>query len=52
MKYLSWISTHPDSKERAAYIEHSKDLSITNEVVFAQETWDVVQDQLKGQLEQ
>lgn len=53
MKYLSWISTHPDSKERAAYIiEHSKDLSITNEAVLAQETWDVVQDQLKGQLEQ
>jgi predicted Zn-dependent protease len=39
-KYLSWISTHPDSKERAEYIiEYSKNKHTNYEPVLTNETW-------------
>ena len=49
MSYLTWISTHPDSKERAEYIvnEISDNVSITYGQVITEETWDTIQDALK-----
>lgn len=39
-KYLSWISTHPESKERAEYmIEYSKDKKEAYELVLSKDTW-------------
>lgn len=47
MKYLSWISTHPDSKERAEYIiEYSKDKVIIAEPILTPETWSELQNNL------
>ncbi len=47
-KYLTWISTHPDSRERAEYIiEYSKDKKSKFSSVIALETW----DRLKGKLD-
>jgi beta-barrel assembly-enhancing protease len=44
MKYLSWASTHPDSKERAKYIiEHIGDKKVKFEAIMTQETWDNLQ---------
>ena len=44
-KYLNWISTHPDSKERAEYIiEYSKNKSTTYESVLSTTTWDKLKD--------
>lgn len=46
-KYLSWISTHPDSKERAEYIlEYSKEKKIDYESVLSAETWKRLREQL------
>lgn len=40
-KYLAWISTHPDSKERANYIvELSRDKARSYEPLLAGATWD------------
>jgi predicted Zn-dependent protease len=40
-KYLSWISTHPDSKERAEYIiEYSKNKKTNYTGVMSTDTWD------------
>ena len=40
-KYLTWISTHPDSKERAEYIiEYSKDKLKEFRPILSNETWD------------
>jgi predicted Zn-dependent protease len=40
MKYLTWASTHPDSKERAAYvIEYSMDKKVNYETVINASTW-------------
>jgi len=48
MRYLSWISTHPESKERAEYIiEHSKSRITKTERVLSQETWDKLKEKLK-----
>jgi predicted Zn-dependent protease len=48
MKYLSWVSTHPDSKERAEYIiESFKGKETKTEHVLSQETWERVKDKLK-----
>jgi predicted Zn-dependent protease len=48
MKYLSWMSTHPDSKERAKYIiEYSKSRVTTTEHVLSQETWSKLKEKLK-----
>lgn len=39
-KYLTWMSTHPDSKERAAYIiEYSKEKKTAYEKVLHDSTW-------------
>ena len=47
MSYLSWINTHPDSKERSKYIiEHSMNIIQNAEPVITQRTWDM----LKGKL--
>jgi hypothetical protein len=41
MKYLSWISTHPESKERAEeIIEYSKTKKIVAKPVLDSKTWD------------
>lgn len=48
MKYLSWISTHPDSKERAEYIiEYCRDKNIKSHPVITQETWDNLKESLQ-----
>lgn len=39
-QYLSWLSTHPDSRDRAAYIiNYSKDKKNTYEAVLSDEDW-------------
>ena len=41
MKYMSWTSTHPDSKERAEYIiAYSKNKATTYESVLTTSTWE------------
>jgi predicted Zn-dependent protease len=48
MKYFAWISTHPESKERAEYIiEHSKNRVTKTEPVLSQETWDALKKKLQ-----
>lgn len=45
---LSWVSTHPDSKERAEYIvEYSKGKSFQIEPVLTQATWKKLKDKLE-----
>lgn len=47
-KYLTWISTHPDSKERAKYIiEYSKGRLIDYKPILSNETWDKLKEELK-----
>jgi len=47
-KYLIWISTHPESKERAEYIiEYSKDKKAKYEAILTNETWDKMKEKLK-----
>lgn len=47
-QYLNWVSTHPDSKERAEYIiEYSKDKSVNYKPVLSQQSWDALQERLK-----
>lgn len=39
-EYLDWVSTHPDSKERAEYIlEYSKTKTINSEAILSHSTW-------------
>lgn len=39
-KYLTWINTHPDTKERAAYIiEKSKEYRVINKPVLTPPSW-------------
>lgn len=46
-KYLSWISTHPESKERAEYIiEYSRDKKRPFELVLEEMTWEKLKEQL------
>ncbi|MBI3235188.1 MAG: M48 family metallopeptidase [Bacteroidetes bacterium] len=41
MKYFSWISTHPESKERAEYvINYSKDKTIKSDSILTQNRWE------------
>jgi len=50
IKYLNWISTHPDSKERAEYIvEYSKDRPTINKPILAKETWNNLIQKLETQ---
>ncbi len=47
-KYLTWISTHPDSKERAKYIvEYCKDKLTDFEPILSIETWEKMKEKLK-----
>jgi predicted Zn-dependent protease len=46
-QYLSWISTHPDSKERAEYIiEYSKDKKTKYTSVLKSDTWCKLKEKL------
>lgn len=50
MQYLSWVSTHPDSKERGAYIiEYSRDKTSKNKAILTQESWKELKENLKEQ---
>lgn len=47
-KYLTWISNHPESKERAEYIiEYSKGKKIKYESILAIGTWDKMKEKLR-----
>lgn len=47
-KYLTWISTHPDSKDRAEYIiEYSKRKETEYKPILSNETWDKLKAALK-----
>ncbi len=47
-KYLTWISTHPDSKERAEYIiEYNKGKLTDYKPVLSNETWVKLKAELK-----
>lgn len=47
-KYLSWISTHPESKERTEYIlEYSKDKKGTYQSVLSKDTWDKLKEKVE-----
>jgi predicted Zn-dependent protease len=49
MKYLSWVSTHPDSKERAAYIiKYCEDKTLNKKPVLAQETWEKLKEDIRN----
>ena len=40
IKYLTWASTHPDSKERATYIiEYKKGKTVIGEKILTETTW-------------
>lgn len=46
-KYLNWLSTHPDSKDRATYIiNYSKNKKTTYEVVLSDEDWNKLKKKL------
>ena len=49
MKYLSWISTHPEAKERAKYIiEYIQTRNIEKtEPIISQSTWNSLKERLK-----
>jgi predicted Zn-dependent protease len=48
-KYVSWVSTHPDSKERAeAIVAYSKNEKLMNyKEIITKETWDKLKEELK-----
>lgn len=46
-KYLTWISTHPDSKERAEYIiEYSRDKKANYQSVLSNDSWEKLREKL------
>jgi predicted Zn-dependent protease len=46
-KYLTWISTHPDSKDRAEYIiEYSKGKKTEHKPILSNQTWDKLIEEL------
>jgi beta-barrel assembly-enhancing protease len=48
MKYFTWASTHPDSKERANYIiEYHKGKKVAYEPILAPVSWETLQKRLK-----
>ncbi|MDP3462330.1 MAG: M48 family metallopeptidase [Bacteroidales bacterium] len=48
LKYLTWINTHPGSKERSEYIiEYSKNKLTEYEPILSKETWDKLIEKLK-----
>lgn len=47
-KYLTWISTHPDPKERAIYVvEHSEGKTVNPQPVLSNTTWNKLKTKLK-----
>lgn len=47
-KYFTWISTHPDSKERAEYIiEYSSNKQADFESVISDNTWKMLQENIE-----
>lgn len=45
-KYLSWVSTHPDSKERGEYIiEYGKGKVTKSQPIIAKSTWQKLQEE-------
>jgi len=49
VKHLTWISTHPDSKDRAAYIiEYSREKDVNAEPVLSPGSWDKLKDALRN----
>lgn len=47
--YLTWISTHPDSKERAEYImQYTKDKKSEYTHILTPETWSKLKEKLTG----
>lgn len=47
-KYLTWISTHPESKERAEYIiEYSQNKKVAYEAILTMETWSKMKEKLR-----
>ena len=47
-KYLTWISSHPDSKDRAEYIiEYSKGKLTDCKAILSSETWVKLKEELK-----
>jgi beta-barrel assembly-enhancing protease len=47
-KYLSWVSTHPEAKERAEnIIEYSKNKKVDYKQVISSDTWILLQDEIK-----
>ncbi len=48
INYPSWVSTHPDSKERAEYIiDYAKDKTVINKPVLKPGTWEKLKEKLK-----
>jgi predicted Zn-dependent protease len=48
--YVDWISTHPDSKERAKYIiEYAKDKHVSQKAFISKEHWDKVKSAMADQ---
>lgn len=48
IKYITWINTHPDSKDRAEYIiEYSKGKETEFKAILANETWAKLKAELK-----
>ena len=48
IKYLTWINTHPDSKDRAEYIiKYSKGKETEYKPILSNETWDKLKAALK-----
>ena len=47
MKYISWVSTHPDSKERAEYIINRIDKEIKySRPILSLSTWNELKNNL------
>lgn len=50
MRYVSWLSTHPDSRERAEYIiEYSQNSEVDFRPVLSDGSWKLLQEKLANQ---
>ena len=48
--YLTWVSTHPESKERAEYIiDYSKDKKVKYQSILSEETWAKIREKLTAE---
>lgn len=49
-KYLSWVSSHPDSEERAAYlVEYSGKKTVREKPILTEPTWNKLKEEIKKQ---